>query len=351
MGFFGVTQACLAGLLLFSIQGSAQNTSAPVIDEVMLEAFSVGAYVAYESARPEQTNDGSFDIYRFWESDDIIDAVILARRNGICYVGYQATLDGIYDHLQNVKNGWKPVCQGLNPNRTCCDTRTGWWEAYTQPSFLKEFEEAVGDCVAQCPDKDKCLFLIGASQGAALAALGAVHFADYNPYVVQLGAFKTFKPGCDAINPSRWFNFVNSGICEVLSLRVLLYDFLWPIEVRGEQYYGHMLQLSDDTSGMKYWGLNAQNWRVNPILTIISFAAHVRTGFSVCASMVDYENRLRLYLKRNNKDGTYPVRLNGFVDGTFCRRNDECLSNNCAGSHGLFPGRCEPRSRLLRGLY
>jgi len=84
------------------------------------------------------------------------------------------------DWWQNINLGTQGICHG-DDDDDCCSVRQGYHDAYLQPNYREEMEEAIHNCA--CPTCD--VVLTGHSQGGAIAAVAAVVLADLDPCQVS----------------------------------------------------------------------------------------------------------------------------------------------------------------------
>ena len=126
----------------------------------------------------------------------------------------------------------------------------------------------------------------------------------------------------------RTFRWINTKITETLGIA---YDPVPFAPGLGADYFGHMVVMSDDSTGVAYLGLDVQEY-LHPI------ASGIEAHFMVNGSTPypGYEDRLRALMS----PGKYPIRNNGYVAGSLCSENKECESKKCASETSLSFDRC-----------
>lgn len=167
-----------------------------------------------------------------------------------------------------------------------------------------------------------------------IAEVAALHLNDYEPYVITFGAPLTIDTGCQLARTDRWYRYINSGISNLFGR---VYDPVPFLPGLGASGYGHLILLSEDTSGVAYFGLDSQD-------SFLPWDLSVDT------------HRMRAYYERIEAlvDGTprkeYPLDVTGFGGGTVCTKDDECQSDSCTRPSVLSFYRCEDtrRSRRLK---
>lgn len=294
------------------------------------------------SAAAAAAGENNYEILRFFRDEP--DAAIVAKAaSGRCYGIFRYTTASLQDIQQNGgKGGAKDICSDDNSDE-CCKVRMGWWEAYNAP-FRDEFEQALRDCVASSSTcKDDCVVLGGFSQGAAIAAVASIYLADLNPMVMLLGQPITLYPDCKAIDSSRWYRFINTGVCSGIGgilVRRVVYDWSVFRSAPGDEIpYGHMILLSDDDTGVAYLGLDAR-MEFSSRIRLLFATSHILRERRLC-SIPGYIDRLKALLSQYSDGGlSYPIRGTGYKIGTYCTKDVECESKDCRRSELLFRGKC-----------
>jgi hypothetical protein len=180
-------------------------------------------------------------------------------------------------------------------------------------AYRSDMEKSLRACAKDCVNKDECVVLTGHSQGGAIAAVAGVYLADLNPYVVTFGQPPTINAPCPLITSDRWYRYVNTKSIES-GLEGLAYDPVPFAPSMDADHWGHMIMLSNDTSGVAYIGLDVQD-RFSP-LDVNGFEAHsmihkkgsTYPGYldRIGSIMSEYTNKI------------YPVVTTGYVAGSLC---------------------------------
>ena len=91
-------------------------------------------------------------------------------------------------------------------------------------------------------------------------------------------------------------------------------------------YFGNMIVLGPDPTGVAFLGLDAQDY-LHP------YAVGVEAHFMVNGSTpyAGYEDRINALMA----NGVFPIRDNGYIAGSLCSEDKECESNEC-GAETLF---------------
>lgn len=174
-------------------------------------------------------------------------------------------------------------------------------------------EKALRECAKDCVNKDECVVLTGHSQGGAIAAVAGVYLADLNPYVITFGQPPTINAPCPLITSDRWYRYVNTKKVES-GLVGIAYDPVPFSPGIGADSWGHMILLSDDTSGVAYIGLDIQD-HFGP-LNVKGFEAHFMVHHNG-SSYPGYLDRIEAIMSAY-ANGTYPVVTTGYIAGSLC---------------------------------
>jgi len=321
----------------------AQSSAAPPEFTKDFTEIAIWSGRLAEQVDNPYNNTESWDSLQFWRKEP--DAVLLGRKFGLCFLTFQATVDGPADFFQLVAPGLREFCTLDDPN-ACCEVRTGTWNAF-YADYMNDALAAVDECVQECEDPDTCLILSGISQGASVAAMAGAVLRKYDPWVFQFGLLPALFPDCNIFNPDKYVVFINSGICQALWFRFLVYDFPWTIRSRGEVNRGWVFIVGEDPSGIVNLGLDAQEFeREWWPLVVMGFSAHaLRDERSFCPRIDGYIERLeasKVYYDAKIGGIDYPVRQTGYNSNTYCSLDDECNFGDCILNDSLVkPGRCE----------
>jgi hypothetical protein len=200
----------------------------------------------------------------------------------------------------------------------CCTTHSGFYTAY-HAGYLVELEAAIRKCAKTCQNPDECVVFTGHSQGGAIAAVAGLAMADLNPYVITFGQPATIDAPCDMISSERWYRFVNTKSSDDIGIA---YDPVPFVPGLGADFFGHMIILGEDPTGVAYIGLDANN-AFGPLNTFgeahSMIAAHG-------VPFPGYADRLKALLE-NTSD--FPIQADGFSNHAQCTDSSECLSKNC----------------------
>jgi hypothetical protein len=153
-------------------------------------------------------------------------------------------------------------------------------------------------------------------------------FADLNPYVITFGQPPTLDAPCPLVTAGRLFRFVNTKSSGKLGIT---YDPVPMSPGLGADLFGHMIVLGDDTSGVAYIGLDAQDF-FGP-LNVDGFEAHSMVSTTPFPGYLD---RIQTLMK-NDK---YPIRNNGYVTGSLCSKDKECETKKCGAETHFTFNRC-----------
>jgi hypothetical protein len=173
--------------------------------------------------------------------------------------------------------------------------------------------------------------LTGHSQGGAIAAVAGVKLADLNPYVITFGQPATLEAPCPLVSSERWYRFVNTKESEEAGI---VYDPVPFAPGMGMEFFGHMILLGQDPSGVAYIGLDA-NTDFSP-LNVLGFEAHSMSA-AEGVSYPGYWDRLKTLVANSTE---FPIRADGFADGSLCTQSSECLSDVCSSETMYAFSRC-----------
>lgn len=271
--------------------------------------------------------DSDFQLFSFYDEEP--DQALVALHNGYCFAAFRGTTLTWNDWQQNLAIGNDEVCN--DHQKTCCTTRTGFYQAY-DTSYRHELEQDIRKCARSCSNKDECVVLTGHSQGGAIAAVAGVALADLNPYVITFGQPATIDHPCPLIRSERWYRLVNTKESETLHVGIS-YDPVPFVPGLGADFFGHMIMLGDDDTGVANIGLDAQT-SFGP-LNIAGFEAH-NMNAADGSEFPGYNDRIAVLMSHNS----FPIRSDGFKPGTLCSENIECETQQCGKEHGFSYARC-----------
>ena len=304
-----------------------------VLTKALMNLAKEAAVLSAKAYDIDPTGDGYIEFsYYNAEPDQALFAKTTVGGNDYCFGVFRGTTMTLVDWKQNVEPGSHEVCVDLGDDQNhCCTTRKGFYDAYTT-SYVKEIEVQLRDCAKSCTNKDECLVLTGHSQGGAVAAVAGLVFADLNPYVITFGQPNTIATPCSIVTSERWFRFVNTKSSPSVGIT---YDPVPFSPGLGTGSFGHMIVLGDDSSGVAYIGLDAQDF-FSP-LNVAGFEAHSMISTTAYPGYLDRLDALMT-------NATYPIRNNGYVAGSLCSQDKECESNTCAAETHFTFNRCVGRN-------
>lgn len=320
-------------------------------------AADLSLFVYFEN--PE--NRAGFDDWKVYHDEN--DRAILAQKLDYCFVAFRGTdLTNWGDIQQNLVLGRSAVCPRDATTTTachvqeCCETRKGFWSAY-DTSYRDQLEKDMIDCtiaaatqrtshddddndnnnpnltaVAADPSRRRRrrrkLVLVGHSHGGSVAQIAAVVWQSFHPTVISFGNEPTWDPACaNHLDSSRWIRYANTRIghwYEIPKLQYDIYPFQLPVLDRGLVNFGYTYLLSDDATGVANIGYNHPS-KILPFDILSLFRSH-RILARENDSTPGYRNRIKNLVAKN------PVRTTGFVTGSLCSQDIECVSGRCVGT-------------------
>eukprot|EP00429_Kryptoperidinium_foliaceum_P091483 CAMPEP_0176193272 /NCGR_PEP_ID=MMETSP0121_2-20121125/5400_1 /TAXON_ID=160619 /ORGANISM="Kryptoperidinium foliaceum, Strain CCMP 1326" /LENGTH=421 /DNA_ID=CAMNT_0017531983 /DNA_START=220 /DNA_END=1482 /DNA_ORIENTATION=+ len=280
--------------------------------------------LAYEEDPPAPGNVSHFGFF-----DEEPDQALVAELDGYCFAAFRGTTMTWVDWSQNFELGKEEICREelLGPT-TCCTTRSGFYKAY-YTKYQKELEDAVRKCAKNCENPAECVVFTGHSQGGAIAAVAGLAMSDLNPYVITFGQPATIDAPCPLLSSERWFRFVNTKASDV----GVAYDPVPFVPGLGAGFFGHMIILGEDPSGVAWIGLDAND--VFGPLNIKGFEAHSMHALGV--PYPGYWDRIHALLSNAT---SFPIRANGFADNSLCSEGRECMSGQCGREVTFAYSRC-----------
>jgi hypothetical protein len=180
-----------------------------------------------------------------------------------------------------------------------------------------------------------------------VANAAGVYLADLNPVGITFGAPKVFESGgCEAIDSSHWYRFVNSVESQyrrpygdppgglVYDFHPLSYDNVPMKSFLFSDHVGHYLILSLNRN-LAYIGLDSQQ-DYRPTYD----QAGKMTVDNADRFNAGYLDRLRFIREEYSTQNKYPVPL-GFAKSNLCTADAECTSGKCGKRCPLCPPRCK----------
>jgi len=314
-----------------------------VLSKHVMDLSLESALMSIEAYHVQPKNITGFKyISNFLEDED---QAIVSKKDGYCFVAFRGTTSTLADWSQNFKLGFKEVCN--EKSSTCCETRTGFFEAYNFPKYVQELEEKMFECYNTCENKDECIVFTGHSQGGAIASVAGVKHSDLNPYVITFGEPPSVKPDCRAISSQRWYRYVNTIEKEMLGSSIS-YDPVPFLPGFGSIIYGHFIILGADDKHVAYIGLDS---------TENFFPRDIAGAKSHSMKGTDENPGYLKRIQNLMKNPTYPIPSQGFAAPNFCSKDDECdlktckketdqsypqcVADECTLDHHCDTGRCD----------
>lgn len=231
----------------------------------------------------------------------------------------------------------RPTVNADGDDSDCCAVRDGFHDAYNN-TFRNDLVDAIYACIDTCNNKTQTscdVVLTGHSQGGAIASVAALYLADLSPSVVSFGMPLTVYEGCQTMSSimdeQRWYRYVNSRVDVEqqdngnVVVTNKLYDPIPFAPWTGTQHVGHLIVLSEDTTGVAYLGLGSQQ-DLSPY--DLTYNAH---SMDASENLDGYYNQIKAIMDKYSS-GTiynYPIRSTGYKGGISCTINEECSSGTC----------------------
>lgn len=291
-----------------------------VITESVMKITETSAILSDNIYEPNRNVTG-FDEYEVFVDEP--DAAILAQKDGYCFLAFRGSTLSLSEWLDTLNDEFEDVCSEAD-GKKCCKAREGFFNEYIVPSYKSRLEFKVRTCYHQCKDKDECLVLTGHAEGGGIAAVAAILFEAYNPYVITFGDPPIVESNCKILEAERWYRFVNTATSDsedTMSASLgFTYDPVPFLPGMGDMVYGKFIVLSDDPDDVAYVGLASTK----------NFEKLI--GDDVANKMIGTRDKPG-YLDRietlKNETISYPTSLSGFRTHDMCTENVECASNKC----------------------
>lgn len=267
------------------------------------------------------------DIYFY---NDEPDQAIVAKKDGRCYVAFRGTTRSLGEWRQNL--GLGSIILFKDNNETTgesCRGRRRFGDFVTSD----QFEQGAADlkaCAATCSDPDDCVILTGHSQGGSSAMLAMILLHRFNPKLITFGQPRTVTNGCGLIRSERVYRYVNSMVLD----GDYIYD---PISLllnvnafRPRGHYGYYLLLGEDTTAVKFLGVDEERSGLRTGLQISLIPHDMQTEWPPGSGTIrpwSYESRMVALFE----NGTFPVVVDGFSGGVRCDPENDivCSSEDC----------------------
>lgn len=295
----------------------------PVIDEEFLLDSNITLNL-YAILRRNATNVPGpefYDEFRWYSAEpEQPDAALYAKKDGKCYIILRGTMDGsLPDWWQNLDPRFNQVCD--DDGEVCCRVRNGYWQAWNA-NYVDDLVTDLTNCAATCEDPDNCVVIFGSSQGAGVAAVGALYLPHLKPIGITIGMPRAIQADCPLIDTSRWYRWWNTVTDPESTLRSgLFYDPMVNTPGLSMSHIGHPLIITDDTSAIYWPGLDSQQL----------FRPGLWTPLADVHDLEPYRARISAMMDRYRQDDAldFPVTLDGYSSGFACRMDDECQSKSC----------------------
>jgi hypothetical protein len=274
-----------------------------------------------------------------------VDAVYLTNfDNRYCMVVFRGTESNL---LQNstVTEDWLSNIdmQAFAIPNSSCQVHQGYYKAHHNFEYKEQIEQFLQQCQLNCPNCE--VVLTGHSQGGSIATIAAIDLlqqqqqyqSTIDPYVITFGSPQGLGGGClslvNDLSPSgtcRWYHYIMS-IVGNFGLTYDIVPMLYPTLLQGMAEYakhksngfafvGHELLLSNqNVDSLVYIGKDTHQFGMP-----YSGLAHDYSWYSgVLQDMVEKSTSTG-----GNNDNVIPT--TGFLVGSLCNRNEECLSRRCS---------------------
>lgn len=305
--------------LVLSTFWSSRYVEAGVVLSESLVHISLESAILSSEVYTQNPNITGFDNYEYFEDDDDHDAALYAEMDGYCLIAFRGSKLNLDEWYFQSQEGSDSICSEAS-EKSCCDVRKGVYGTYASASYKTRLEFKMRSCFHKCKDKDECLVLSGHSQGGATAAVAAILFEAYNPYVITFGEPPSVKSDCEFIDSERWFRYVNTADSDTTAIGIS-YDPIAFLPSLGTMVYGQLIILGDDKEDVAYIGLDSTT-EFAPV-NAEGKLSHNMVG---TPEYPGYLDRLET-LVDNTK--SYPVAAVGFKAHHLCSENIECASNKC----------------------
>jgi len=315
-----VTILCVICLLLLA-GAPVASASDFVFTEELLNLTQIAvrlSELAYSNG-PVSSSDQT--IYFFNEEPD---QALVTEIDGYCFAAFRGTvITSLRDVFQNMQFGNRLVCDSSGGG-ACCNVERGFWQGYNA-NYRYKMEAALRDCTTRCTNSSFPVVLTGHSQGAAIAAVGALYLADLRPILITFAQPPTIDAPCDLINSDKYYRFENSRVRE--NRGTTTYDPVPYLPVRAS-HFGHQIMLGEDATSVAYIGKDTAV-QFRPWDTDNGFASHRLTP-----SGIGYIHRIESIVAEYHYSSirSYPVQSSGFVAGSVCSSDVECASKRCSNN-------------------
>ena len=306
-----------------------------MLDELLMQLSVESAKLsalAYDNATNYATgvDANNVTLYEHPDYESIIfytdepDQAILAKKDGRCYLAFRGTTLALEDWLQNIELGSIDIYKD-NDNSTgeSCNARAGYAD-FLLSDLVQQGGADLPSCAANCSDPDDCIVLTGHSQGGAISTLASILLYSSNPMLITFGQPLAVSRNCDLIRSERVYRYVNSVFLKNETEPYIAYDPvpLLPAAGQGRGHYGYYLLLGDDTTALKFLGVNDEDSNFSP-------GAQESAVPHTMGAGPDFSYEARVTALFDN--GVFPVHMDGFSGGVPCDVDNPllCASDEC----------------------
>lgn len=350
-------------LLSWSILFTKLAQAQPIITHdqwLDIELAMKGSSLIYFT-KPAKETYGDF---YFFDGKDDAAFVDKTSKNDTCIVGFRGSgeiaFPGIgltlsLDGMQNINFISKEYCAKNATTDLCCDVHSGFLSAY-ETSYQQDLEAIIeNECIAAGRE----LILTGHSQGAGVAQVAALRYADYNPKLYLFGSPATFKDEClSRVIKNDFIRFLNVESDRRFLYTSIDYD---AVGIQGSIFRlnglanafglneGALLVLPPDTEQSTacsyYANATTEPFERRPIRYVTKLdvfdlfrrPSRLSFGFLSVHMPDSYENKIKAIRESIGPSGGQ-VQLNGFESGVVCLFDGECESKQCQMQFTLRSG-------------
>lgn len=257
------------------------------------------------------------------------DKSVYAKTSTHCYAVHRGTSSAVSDWLQNFTPLSLRVCPA--GESSCCSARAGYVRAY------QRFADSINDRLLSCLEGDACikpdgmpgpcqLVLGGHSQGGAAANIHALHLREYDPIVITFGGPGSIRQSCELLNSSNWFRFVNTRWAMQPNEVPFAYDPVPFLFSFGHFAHGHFIGISEDPTGVAYYGIDSGLTLYPWDLTRESH--DVDNGKPT--EKDGYLQHIQGIIAHYDENEEWPGIVDGFASGSPCIMDLECSLGVCS---------------------
>jgi Lipase (class 3) len=231
------------------------------------------------------------------------------------------------------------------PNSSC-EVHQGYYQAYHNFEYKQQVEEFLQRCQLNCPDCD--VVLTGHSQGGSIATIVAIDLLQQqqstdttiDPYVITFGSPQGLGAEClplvNALSPSgtcHWYHYIMS-IDGFFGLTYDIIPMIFPTLLKSKADYAN-----NNSDGFGFLGhellLSSQN--VDSLVYIGKDTHQFSMPYSGFAHDPNWYSGVLQQMVERSSGGSNNniIPTTGFMDGSLCNRDDECISRRCSKQNWL----------------